>query len=126
MALIKEITDLQSSCTTVKEDDVVISSSLHALPRVVDPTTGLTDGICNAVWTDEVKTAYETAQEYHMDFQDTTQQWDCTGLSHSVGLTDTAQRKYIEVLVAGEYVVRVVSVDKLEHIEMKYRKADKN
>ena len=64
--------------TTVKEDDVVISSSLHRhvlVPRVKsgDPTTwGDTDisgestevqAICNAVWTDEVKTAYETAQE---------------------------------------------------------------
>ena len=64
--------------TTVKEDDVVISSSLHRhvlVPRVKsgDPATwGDTDisgestevqAICNAVWTDEVKTAYETAQE---------------------------------------------------------------
>ena len=90
MALIKEITTDQIEVvgehrlvqvrtrTTVKEDDVVISSSLHRhvlVPRVKsgDPATwGDTDisgesvevqAICNAVWTDEVKTAYETAQE---------------------------------------------------------------
>lgn len=64
--------------TTVKEDGVVISSSLHRHtlePRVKsgDPATwGDTDisgestevqSICNAVWTSEVKTAYENAQD---------------------------------------------------------------
>ena len=61
------------TATVVKEDDVELSRSFHRkvlqCSTKTDGTWGDTDisgestevqGICNAVWTDEVKTAYQT------------------------------------------------------------------
>ena len=48
---------------TVKEDDAKISSSYHRRSLAPDADisgeTAEIQGICNAVWTDEVKSAYE-------------------------------------------------------------------
>ena len=48
---------------TVKEDDTEISSSYHrrtlAPDADVSGETSEIQGICNSVWTDEVKSAYE-------------------------------------------------------------------
>ena len=59
--------------TIVSEDDVEISRSYHryilAPDSDISGETTETQGICNAVWTDEVKSAWTTFQAEQSELQ---------------------------------------------------------